>query len=176
LHDSLSLQIFVSLYILVAVAVAAPVDNTTPIPTTLPQSQQSFEIIPIIKQALDGPSPDGVYSYSYETGNGIQAQEDGHLNNAGTDNEVIEVNGSFSYSDPDGQTYQLSYIANENGFQPQGAHLPTAPPVPPEIQRALEYIAEHPEENEKLDNELENKKLNNEQSNDELKELNKNVQ
>lgn len=124
----------IALYAFVAVTVAAPVDNTTP--------------IPILKQALDGPNPDGSYSYNYETGNGIQAQEEGHLNNVGTDNEALEVRGSFSYTDADGNTHQISYVANENGFQPEGAHLPTAPPVPPEILKALQYIAEHPEENE----------------------------
>ncbi|XP_012057756.1 PREDICTED: larval cuticle protein 8-like [Atta cephalotes] len=124
-----------ALCVLVTVAIAAPVDNASP--------------IPIVKQALDGPNPDGSYNYNYETGNGIQVQEEGHLNNVGTDNEALEVHGSYSFTDADGQTYQISYIANENGFQPEGAHLPTAPPVPPQILRALQYIAEHPEENEK---------------------------
>lgn len=143
------MQVF-SLCALVAVAVAAPVDNTTPIPTTLPHS---YNIIPILKQASDGPNPNGSYNFGYETGNGIQVQEEGHLNNAGTESVILEAQGSYSYTDPDGQSYQISYIANENGFQPQGAHLPTAPPIPPEIQRALQYIAEHPEENEELNNE-----------------------
>lgn len=117
-----------------AITVAAPVDNTSP--------------IPILKQALDGPNPDGSYNYIYETGNGIQVQEDGHLNNVGTDSEVLEARGTFSFTDTDGQIYQITYVADENGFQPEGAHLPTAPPVPPQIQKALRYIAEHPEENE----------------------------
>ncbi|XP_011877872.1 PREDICTED: cuticle protein CP14.6-like isoform X2 [Vollenhovia emeryi] len=124
----------IALCALVAMAVAAPVDNTSP--------------IPIVKQALDGPNPDGAYNYSYETGNGIQVQEEGHLNNAGTDSEALEAHGSYSYTGDDGQTYHVSYIANENGFQPEGAHLPIAPPVPPHVLRALQYIAEHPEQNE----------------------------
>lgn len=117
-----------------AITVAAPVDNTSP--------------IPILKQALDGPNPDGSYNYSYETGNGIQVQEDGHLNNVSIDSEALEARGTFSFTDTDGQIYQITYVADENGFQPEGAHLPTAPPVPPQIQKALRYIAEHPQENE----------------------------
>ncbi|XP_014473827.1 PREDICTED: flexible cuticle protein 12-like [Dinoponera quadriceps] len=127
-------RLVITLFALVAVTAAAPVDNTSP--------------IPIVKQAADGPGPDGAYSYSYETGNGIQAQEDGHLNYQGTDDEAIEARGGYSYTGDDGQVYQVTYVANENGFQPEGAHLPTAPPIPPLIQRALEYIAQHPEENE----------------------------
>lgn len=35
----------------------------------------------------------------------------------------------------------MRYSADANGFQAQGAHLPTAPPVPEEIARALEQNA-----------------------------------
>lgn len=62
-----------------------------------------------------------------ETSNGISAQEQGQLKNAGTDNEAIEVRGQFSYTGPDGVVYTVTYVANENGYQPQGAHLPVAP-------------------------------------------------
>lgn len=65
--------------------------------------------------------------YSYETSNRITAQEQGQLNNAGTDNEAIAVRGQFQYVGPDGVTYTVTYIADENGFQPQGAHIPQGP-------------------------------------------------
>ncbi|XP_030384981.1 larval cuticle protein 65Ag1-like [Scaptodrosophila lebanonensis] len=67
------------------------------------------------------------YKYAYETSNGINAQEEGQLNNAGSENEAIAVRGSFTWVDPEGQSHTITYIADENGFQPQGADIPLAP-------------------------------------------------
>ncbi|XP_025270372.1 endocuticle structural glycoprotein SgAbd-2 isoform X1 [Camponotus floridanus] len=78
-----------------------------------------------------------LYNYNYNTDTGIQVQEEGNLNNEGTDQEALEVQGSYNFTDNEGNTFQVSYVANENGFQPEGAHLPTIPPL---IRKALEYI------------------------------------
>lgn len=64
---------------------------------------------------------------SYETSDGTSAQEQGELRNAGSENEAIAVRGSFSFVGQDGVTYTVNYIADENGFQPEGAHIPKAP-------------------------------------------------
>ncbi|XP_075971977.1 flexible cuticle protein 12-like [Anticarsia gemmatalis] len=69
----------------------------------------------------------GGFSYGYETSNGISHNEQGQVQNAGSENEAIAVRGQFSYTGPDGQVYSVTYVADENGFQPQGAHLPVAP-------------------------------------------------
>ncbi|KAL7737092.1 hypothetical protein ACLKA6_005309 [Drosophila palustris] len=87
---------------------------------------------------------DGSYKYGYETENGINVEEEGYLKNAGTDNAGPVAQGFFSYTAPDGTPIRITYVADENGFQPQGDHLPTAPPIPPAIQRALDYIATAP--------------------------------
>lgn len=63
----------------------------------------------------------------YETSNGISAQEEGHVINAGSEQEAIAVRGQFQYTGPDGVSYTVTYVADENGFQPQGAHLPVPP-------------------------------------------------
>lgn len=109
------------------------------------------EPVPILSQDQE-VNFDGSYHSSYETGNGISAQEQGVLKNAGNpDAEAEEVQGSVQYTAPDGTPIQLQYIANENGFQPQGAHLPVAPtppPIPAAIARALEWIAAHPQREE----------------------------
>ncbi|KPJ04109.1 Pupal cuticle protein 27 [Papilio xuthus] len=51
--------------------------------------------------------------------------------------EGIEAQGGFQYTGDDGQVYAISYSAGQAGFQPQGAHLPTAPPTPEAILKAL---------------------------------------
>ncbi|XP_038211583.1 uncharacterized protein LOC119832058 [Zerene cesonia] len=75
------------------------------------------------------------YSYVYETDNGISASEDGVAING------VQAMGGYSYTGDDGQVYSVTYTADKNGYQPQGAHLPTPPPIPVEILKALEQNA-----------------------------------
>ncbi|CAB3221359.1 unnamed protein product [Arctia plantaginis] len=105
-----------------------------------PAAPQGNEPIPIVKQVSE-INPDGSYSYSYETGNGINAEEKGSLKNIGGEEPALQVEGQFQYPSDDGTNIQLSYTADENGFHPQGAHLPTPPPIPEDIQKALAYLA-----------------------------------
>ncbi|KAH8252174.1 hypothetical protein KR026_010057, partial [Drosophila bipectinata] len=89
----------------------------------------------ILSEKNDPADAVGNYAYAIETSNGIQNQEAGNANGA---------TGSFAYVSPEGIPISLTYVADENGFQPQGDHLPTPPPIPDAILRALEYIAAHP--------------------------------
>ncbi|KAJ8929893.1 hypothetical protein NQ314_017358, partial [Rhamnusium bicolor] len=92
-------------------------------------------------------SPEGNYQYAYETENGISANEEGTLKNIGTEAAIV-AQGAFQWSAPEGEQIQIQYIADENGYQPVGSAIPTPPPVPAAIARALEYIAAHPEASE----------------------------
>ncbi|CAH1102814.1 unnamed protein product [Psylliodes chrysocephalus] len=110
------------------------------------------KVIPILRQESE-VGIDGKYSSSFETGNGISAEEHGNLKNAGSENAAEEVVGRVAYQSPEGIPISLEYIANEYGFQAKGDHLPvppvdtnTPPPIPPAILRSLEYNAAHPEE------------------------------
>lgn len=88
--------------------------------------------------------------HRFESGDGSKAEEDGVLTKSQDPQkpDSIAVKGAFSYVDTEGQNVQVSYVADETGFHPEGAHLPTPPPVPDAIVRALKYIAEHPQPQE----------------------------
>jgi loricrin len=109
------------LSVLLAVACASPIgeyDNykTTPIPILKFDNQQNH---------------DGSYNYAFETANGINAHEQGFVKNAGVkDGEIQVQQGYYSYTSPDGHPISVQYIADENGFQVKGDHLPTPPPLP----------------------------------------------
>ncbi|XP_005188865.1 endocuticle structural glycoprotein SgAbd-4-like [Musca domestica] len=94
----------------------------------------------IIKQ-VDVNNPDGSFNSSYETSNGIKVENIGYMKKIlvprqeTEDGQVIEEHeemilvqsGSYSYLDPEGNVITLRYVADENGFQPQGDHLPVPP-------------------------------------------------
>ncbi|KAL5293247.1 hypothetical protein ACFFRR_011794 [Megaselia abdita] len=70
--------------------------------------------------------PDG-YKFDFATSDGTSHQAEGHATNVGSENEGISVKGSYSWVDETGHTHTVNYIADENGFQPQGEDLPVGP-------------------------------------------------
>ncbi|XP_063619082.1 pupal cuticle protein 20-like [Cydia splendana] len=87
---------------------------------------------------------DGNYRYSYETGNGIRAHENGSPRAQGPEGPAVTADGAFSYTAPDGQQVSLTYTADENGFHPVGSHLPTPPPIPEAILKSLQFNRQNP--------------------------------
>lgn len=79
---------------------------------------------------------DGEYNFGYQTSNGIDYAENGIGGSY--------ASGSYSYTSPEGEFIQLKYTADENGYHPEGDHLPTPPPIPDYILKALAYIEAHP--------------------------------
>jgi Insect cuticle protein len=87
---------------------------------------------------------DNIVAFSYETGNNILSEESGYLKDISEDNPsgTLVQKGSYSYESPDGQLINVEYQADEQGFRVNGDHLPTPPPVSPEIQAGLDLIYE----------------------------------
>ncbi|XP_062553473.1 flexible cuticle protein 12-like [Armigeres subalbatus] len=96
-------------FALLAIALAAPADDSA-------NAQ-------ILKYESENIGIDG-YRFEFETSDGTARQEQAELKNVGTDQEAIVVRGSYSYVGPDGTQYVINYVADENGFQPEGAHIP----------------------------------------------------
>ena len=65
-------------------------------------------------------------NYSFETENGIKVEEFGVQKQIGlTPEESGSIaKGSYSYTAPDGTLIKVDWVADENGFQPNGAHIP----------------------------------------------------
>lgn len=55
-----------------------------------PQQGPTTEPIPILRQEQE-VNFDGSYKWAYETGNGIQAEEEGYLKNAGVPDQEAQV-------------------------------------------------------------------------------------
>ena len=104
-----------------------------------PQTAPVVDPIVAYSSSNDGT---GNFQYAYETGSGIKENASGTLKDVKIpktdasgqvvgeeDGKALVQTGQYSYTAPDGQLIQLTYIADENGFQPQGAHLPTPPPA-----------------------------------------------
>ncbi|XP_017862965.1 PREDICTED: cuticle protein CP14.6-like [Drosophila arizonae] len=95
----------VCLGLCVALTTAAPTNDAT-----------------IVSQTAD-VRPDG-YTLQLETSDGTKRSEEAILNNIGTEDEAISVKGTYSYVGDDGVTYQVNFVADQNGYQPEGAHIP----------------------------------------------------
>ncbi|KAH0954541.1 hypothetical protein HN011_001740 [Eciton burchellii] len=113
LTDTSFVQI-VALCALVAVALAAPQNRL-----------QDSQTVLVKETPLDNIGVDG-YQFGYELSNGETRQESAQLVNAGQENASLAVRGSFSWVDPETNVrYSVNYVADENGFHPEGQHLPS---------------------------------------------------
>ncbi|XP_058833210.1 flexible cuticle protein 12-like [Topomyia yanbarensis] len=102
-------SVLIVCFVLLVAAFASPLDDS--------KSAQ------ILKYDSENIGIDG-YRFEFETSDGTSRQEQAELRNAGTDTASIVVRGSYSYVGLDGTQYVINYVADENGFQPEGAHIP----------------------------------------------------
>ncbi|XP_045764253.1 uncharacterized protein LOC123866633 [Maniola jurtina] len=105
------------------------------------KSGQRDPAVKIIEETNFVFSHSGNFHYSFEGGDGTKVSSQGELKSFDNNKTGEAVVGSVFYKDDEGNDVNLSYTADENGYRPHGAHLPTPPPIPPAIARALEYLA-----------------------------------
>ncbi|EFX80862.1 hypothetical protein DAPPUDRAFT_303724 [Daphnia pulex] len=94
------------------------------------------------REPIDVRNVDGSSQWSFAGSDGTTREESQIQKqlSSGYDKETALGNtnkGSTYYISPEGQKITLTWISDENGFQPKGDHLPTPPPVPEEIARML---------------------------------------
>ncbi|XP_025412737.1 endocuticle structural glycoprotein SgAbd-4-like [Sipha flava] len=106
-----------------------------------PQSPESKAAIVSQDSVLN---PDGTFKNNFQTENGIRQEQVGSFKAGPLGEPVSVIQGGVAYVSPDGQTIQTGYIADENGYQPYGSHLPTPPPIPVAIQDSLRLLASLP--------------------------------
>ncbi|XP_037780499.1 cuticle protein CP14.6-like [Penaeus monodon] len=134
---------FLILACVAAVAVAAPQYSYD---GPRAASSEEREFVPILKDERVHEE-DGTYNFDFEAANGISFSQAGSPD--GDEDAVIKA-GEYSYTAPDGTEIHLTFVADENGFQPQGDHLPVAPEFPHPIpQFVLDQIAFAAEEDRK---------------------------
>ncbi|XP_043215531.1 cuticle protein AM1274-like [Amphibalanus amphitrite] len=100
-----------------------------------PSAYQQKPVIKILSQEDVHPG-DGTYRFSFQTENGIQRDESGQPKAGGGGGGYGQPGGGYvqqggwSYTDGYGGPVQLTFTADENGYQPVSDLLPT--PVPTE--------------------------------------------
>jgi hypothetical protein len=104
-----------------------------------PQNKPQDEVT-IIKSENEN-NGDGTFRWATELSDGTKSEQSGYIKPGDDPENAIQVmQGSYSYYTPEGELISVTYVADENGFQPQGEHLPTPPPIPEAIQKALDII------------------------------------
>merc|ERR1712136_378791 len=118
-----NMKSMILLAVFLAVAAAAP---------------QETKVILIKSQTQNHDTEKQEYSFSYETENGISVSESGVQKQIGDKPEEAGTVSQGKYSYPeDSVTYTVTWVADENGFQAKGDHLPTPPPMPEHVVELL---------------------------------------
>ncbi|XP_045585250.2 cuticle protein AMP4 [Procambarus clarkii] len=119
-------------------------------PSATPQlrvSTQEQPVVGILRNLQHSPDADGTHSSDFEAENGIKFQFSGSQGAEGGANMV----GVYSYPLEDGSIAEVTFKADENGYQPQSDLLPVAPAFPHPIpQFVLDQIAFAEAERERL--------------------------
>merc|ERR1711872_237586 len=105
-----------------------------------PSSLQLESVQPVaIVSSRSEMNQDGSYAYAFESDNGIKVEESGSQKQVGDKPEEAGTvsKGSYSYTSGEGVVLTINWVADENGFQATGDHLPTPPPMPAHVIKLL---------------------------------------
>merc|ERR1711872_1006206 len=98
---------------------------------TLTHSLPSPQLkIPFPRRGVS-PSQNGDYSFSFSNTD-QKARQSRQESGFGSDSESVE--GSYSFTSPEGEQFAVSYTADQNGYFPRG------PGIHPALLRALEHL------------------------------------
>ncbi|MPC50238.1 Cuticle protein AM1159 [Portunus trituberculatus] len=81
---------------------------------------------------------DGTFTYRLETSNGIAEERTGVVGAEGQSN----MQGSYSFTLPDGTIAVVTFIADELGYRPESPLLPTPHPLPAHAQEQIRIAEE----------------------------------
>merc|ERR1712055_893379 len=106
--------------------------------------------IAILRQEITGEGAN--FNRLFEAENGILVEESASAGSAGQ----ASFAGGYSYVDENGGTVSIRYVADENGFQPQGDHLPqqvqAIHPIPEHVFELLRIAEEQRAQGIQFDN------------------------
>lgn len=119
------------MFALVGCSLALPVDE-----------REKEPVVEILSSTLEH-NPEGGYETQYEGADGTRRDEQGEIKNKGTDDEALEVHGSYKYINDEGDEVVVTYTAGVNGFVPES---PIIHPKITEVAAAAQFLPrEEPE-------------------------------
>lgn len=100
----------VKIFVLFACLVIAAV-------SAAPTEEPEREVVAILKSEIN-KYKDGSYDLHYESGDGTVRKEEASVVDEGTEDEALEVKGSYKYINSEGEEVEVFYTAGKNGFVP----------------------------------------------------------
>ncbi|XP_076043244.1 cuticle protein AMP4-like [Oratosquilla oratoria] len=90
----------------------------------------------ILKDVRQNPTAESAaYGFEFESSDGIARSEVGSP--VGDKGTVVQA-GVIRFPLADGTIFEMKFVADENGFQPQSDFIPIGPPMPPHARAQLE--------------------------------------
>ncbi|XP_053963879.1 endocuticle structural protein SgAbd-6-like [Anastrepha ludens] len=103
------------------------------------EAETEHEFVPILKSEIN-KQENGAYNLHYEGGDGTSRKEEASVIDEGTEDEALEIKGSYKYINSEGEEVEVFYTAGKNGFVPYGSI------INPEISAVAEAAKDLPKE------------------------------